>query len=319
MVSVVMPVYNAEKYLAEAIESILNQTYTDFELIIVNDGSTDGSLAIIDKFQKKDDRIVCICKENGGVASALNAGLAKAKGTYIVRMDADDVSYPKRLQVLVDYMDQNVDIDICGSWALKNGKKKMKVPTEDVEIKMYMLFFCAFIHPTIIIRKKYLERIGISYNMVCAEDYDLWVRCSDTATFANIPQYLLMYRYHENNVSGSVNQEKFMKDDLRVKNLYCEIQGVDIRFNQHFLEKDFSENELHNYEEFIKSMVYKYHPTCLPKDLKKRLIIIYIEYYENIVIVLKRYTHFLSELGFRINTKEMVYILIKYYRICIRG
>lgn len=312
MISVVMPVYNSEKYLEEAIESILTQTYSDFEFIIINDGSTDGSLEIIEKFQNYDKRIICISQENGGVASALNAGLLRAKGDYIVRMDADDVSYPNRLEVLNEFMECNKNVDICGSWALKNGKQKMHVPIDDVGIKMQMLFFCSFIHPTVIIRRSYLERTGCIYNLVCAEDYDLWVRCSDTAVFANIPQYLLMYREHSNNISGHSNQAKFMQDDLRVKNLYCQMQGFDIVLEKHFMDKNFSERDLKSYEQFIKSMVDKYEVNSLSKDMKKRLIIIYIRLYDNIVYVIKHYTQFLKILGFKVEKRDLLYMMVKY-------
>lgn len=311
MISVVMPVYNSEDYLAEAIESILNQTYTDFEFIIINDGSTDGCLAIIERYQKQDKRIVCISKENGGVASALNAGLIRAKGDYIVRMDSDDVSYPKRLEALIEYMECNKNVDICGSWALKNGKGKMQVPIDDIEIKLQMIFFCAFIHPTVIIRKAYMDQMGFFYNLVCAEDYDLWIRCSATATFANVPQYLLMYREHKNNISGLGNQDKFMKDDLRVKNLYCQIQGADIVFEEHFLSDDFSDTELQKYEKFIKYMVDKYKSNHLPVDMKKRLIIIYIERYKKVIKVVRRYINFLETMDFKMNVKEMIYIVLR--------
>ena len=117
-----MPAYNAEKYIAESIESILSQTFTDFEFIIINDASTDSTKEIIESFQ--DSRIILINNEqNLGVAKSLNIGIATAKGKYIARMDADDISLPERFQTQFNFMEKNPDIDICGSWARMFGDK----------------------------------------------------------------------------------------------------------------------------------------------------------------------------------------------------
>ena len=117
IISVVMPVYNGDKYLQEAIESILNQTEGDFEFIIINDGSTDDSPALIDKYRELDSRIKVITQENKGLISSLNTGIDEAKGKYIARMDADDVSLPERFRTQLEYMEKNSKIGACGSWA----------------------------------------------------------------------------------------------------------------------------------------------------------------------------------------------------------
>jgi len=114
-VSIVMSVYNAQKYLDEAIESILNQTYSNFEFIIINDGSTDKSLEIIENYAKKDSRIIVINRENKGLIYSLNEGIRKANGKYIARMDADDISLPQRLEKQVEFMEKNKNIGICGT------------------------------------------------------------------------------------------------------------------------------------------------------------------------------------------------------------
>ena len=127
LISVVLPVFNGDKYLSEAIESILNQTYINFEFIIINDGSTDGSLTIIENYRVKDNRIVVISRENKGLIASLNEGIRIANGGYIARMDQDDLSLPTRLEEQVKFMDSN-QLDICGTYVqLFNKFKDLKV------------------------------------------------------------------------------------------------------------------------------------------------------------------------------------------------
>ena len=121
IISVVMPVYNAESYLEEAIESVVSQTFKDFEFIIIDDGSSDNSLEIIKKFSKNDNRIFYISRENKGIIHSLNEGLNKSSGLYIARMDADDVSYPKRLEIQYNFMVEN-KLDICGGDYISIGQ-----------------------------------------------------------------------------------------------------------------------------------------------------------------------------------------------------
>ncbi|HAS7841575.1 TPA: glycosyltransferase family 2 protein, partial [Vibrio cholerae] len=138
-ISVVMSVYNGEKYLGEAIDSILKQTFSDFEFIIINDGSTDKTLEIIKSYMKKDDRIVLVSRENKGLIVSLNEGLDLAKGQYIARMDADDISIKSRFEKQIEFLDSNPDIGVCGTWVEVFGEniksKKWKMPTQDPDLK----------------------------------------------------------------------------------------------------------------------------------------------------------------------------------------
>ena len=149
IVSVVMSVYNSEKYLPEAIESILNQTYTNFEFIIINDGSTDNSLRIIKEYANKDKRIIVISRENKGLIFSLNEGIEVSKGKYIIRMDADDISLPNRLKIQLDFMEKNKDIAICGTVAItfdeNNNERVWKVYEDEKMIKAELLFSSPFI------------------------------------------------------------------------------------------------------------------------------------------------------------------------------
>lgn len=139
-----MSVYNGEKYLAEAIESILNQTYKNFELIIINDGSKDNSVEIIKNYMKQDNRIVLIDRENKGLPYSLNEGISVAKGEYIARMDADDISLPTRFEKQVDYMQKN-ELDVCGSYIKLFGDNRkeqvIKNPITNEDIRFSLLFF----------------------------------------------------------------------------------------------------------------------------------------------------------------------------------
>ena len=222
MISVVMSVYNGEKYLDEAIESILNQTYKDFEFIIINDGSTDKSLEIIEKYKNQDDRIILISRENKGLVASLNEGIELAKGKYIARMDADDISLPKRFEVQVEFMEKNIDIGVCGTWVEVFGEDRKdtlwKMPPTDEELKPRLLFSVTFAHPSVMMRKELVDKHGLKYKEQYkhAEDYKFWLDFSKHTKFANIPKKLFRYRYLETSVSRVADNAK---DEQRYKTI----------------------------------------------------------------------------------------------------
>ena len=205
-VSVLMPVYNGELYLAEAVDSILNQTYTNFEFLIIDDGSTDSSAELIKSYD--DHRIQLISLPcNNGLVNALNMGLDLARGEYIARMDADDISVPERFERQVHFMDANPDIVVGGSWLETFDGVKQKVwapPLTNEEIKSFLLFESVIYHPTVIMRKSIFSDSSVLYSSEYphAEDYELWSRLSRSCRFANIGKVLLKYRLHNNNVSS---------------------------------------------------------------------------------------------------------------------
>jgi glycosyltransferase involved in cell wall biosynthesis len=210
-VSVLMPVYNGEKFLSEAIDSILNQTFSDFEFLIINDGSTDQTEAIIESY--KDKRIQAISlTRNAGVISALNIGLARCCGIYIARMDADDIALPERLEKQVTFMEKNPRIGIAGSWVQYFGNRKgiTRAPLTHREILWTMLFGSPFFHPTIIMRSHVLKGTNLNYpqQYTHAEDYALWAASIGFTEFANIPEVLLMYRFTESSVSAMNKDEQ---------------------------------------------------------------------------------------------------------------
>lgn len=218
-ISVVMPAYNAEKYIAEAINSILSQTFTDFEFIIINDASIDSTKEIIESFQ--DSRIILINnKQNQGVANSLNIGISAARGKYIARMDADDISLPKRFQTQFDFMEQNPNIDICGTWSKTFGDYVTSWETyqKHDDIRDASFFFCPMIHPTIMFRKDLSLQYSLDFPR--AEDYDIWCKKINELNFANIPEILLLYRTHYCQIGAAhQSEQKLNAKDIRVRNL----------------------------------------------------------------------------------------------------
>jgi len=215
-VGVVMPVYNAEKYLRQSIESILSQTYVDFELICINDGSTDSSRRIIEEFIWKDNRIRLFdMPVNSGVTKALNYGLLVSRSEYIARMDADDIANKDRLEKQVNFLNENPNIMVVGSF-FRSWNSDLSsivwvnddIPTDPEIIKEVLLSRCCVGHPTVLMRRRIIEIVGgynESQDCKAVEDYELWLRISRRFKIANLPSMLLEHRVHDNQVSHSLN------------------------------------------------------------------------------------------------------------------
>ncbi|RKY31599.1 MAG: hypothetical protein DRP67_02325 [Candidatus Omnitrophota bacterium] len=217
-VSVIMAVYNGEKYLKECIDSILNQTFSDFEFIIINDGSTDKTEEILQDF--KDERIRIVNnKENLGLTKSLNIGLSISKGKYIARIDVDDIALPQRLEKQVKFLDENQDVGLVGTWFYvidEEGKiiGKEKYPINDAEIRKVLLKGNPFFSSSVMFRKECIEKAGkFREEFIRAQDYDLWLRISEKYKVANIPEFLCMRRYHPDAITviKKREQEKFGK------------------------------------------------------------------------------------------------------------
>lgn len=225
-----MPVFNGEKYLKEAIESILNQTFSDFEFLILNDGSTDRTEEIILSFD--DQRIRYINNEtNLGVHKTLNKALALSKGKYIARMDADDASLPNRFQRQTEFMEKNPDVTLCGARIkVINGEKTSiwKYPLDSHEIKACMIFKSAFAHPVVMIRKDFLEKEGLFYNesVLYAEDYELWSHLVLKSKTANLSEILLNYRSHDTQI-GSKHSKVQREVSSEIKRSLLKALGKD--------------------------------------------------------------------------------------------
>lgn len=204
-ISVLMPVYNGERYLREAIESILSQSLTDFEFLIINDGSTDNSIDIINSYS--DHRIRLVQNEtNLGLIATLNKGINLAQGEYIARMDCDDISLSERLEKQYRFMECHPDIGICGTWLRSIGDNSglvCRFPTDPEQFRAELLFDSIIGHPSVMLRKSIIEQFNLYYDPTyChAEDYDLWSRAVMHCKICSIPEMLVLYRYHSAQVS----------------------------------------------------------------------------------------------------------------------
>ncbi|HEX8549909.1 MAG TPA: glycosyltransferase family A protein, partial [Cytophagaceae bacterium] len=203
MISVLMPVYNAGLYLKEALDSILNQTYSNFEIHIFNDGSTDNSREIIISYE--DPRIIFhdSC-ENKGYVYHLNRGISLARGEYIARCDADDYCTPDRFQLQVEFLNHNLDHGLCGSWMKTIGNDRIyKFAETHEEIVNAMINENPMAHPVVMIRKDVLKSNNIYYEQeyMPAEDYKMWATLMYHTKLYNIPKVLLHYRQHPEQIS----------------------------------------------------------------------------------------------------------------------
>lgn len=212
-VTVLMPVFNAAKYVREAIESILDQTFDDFEFLIIDDGSTDATPSVIRSFH--DPRIrVRRHEQNLGLVATLNEGLHLAKADLVARMDADDISHPDRLEKQLALVDGNPDVVLVGSDVDiidQNGKtiSYEPKPTDPDAIRLILSVICPIAHSTVLFRKESVLKIGGYANLYVAEDYELWTRLADEGDLSNLPLPLLKYRI---NPEG----ESLRKTDLQV-------------------------------------------------------------------------------------------------------
>lgn len=195
-VTIGMPVYNAEKYVASAIQSVLNQSYTNFELIISNDGSTDGSWEIVQTFT--DPRIKLVnAIENKGIAFRLNEQINMATGTYFARMDADDIMFKDRIERQVHFMQQNENVDVVGSQAIsidENDVIKGLRSLKQSAISFFSVFKSNFIHPTILAKLSWYKKNQYDIHLSGAEDFDLFFRTRPVSHFHNLNEPLLFYR-----------------------------------------------------------------------------------------------------------------------------
>jgi len=235
-VTVLMPVYNGEAYLSEAVSSVLCQTFRDFELLVINDGSTDQSVTIIESAH--DPRIRIIHNEvNKGLIYSLNRGLDLARGEYIARMDCDDISLPTRLAKQVDFMRARPEVGISGTWIeVKGGKTYvMRYPLESESIRCDMLFYCAIAHPSAILRREIIKRHRLYFDQsyVHAEDYELWVRALlEKVKFSNYPEVLVRYRLRRDLARTKLGRDQLVTASKirrnQLANMGFEVQDEDL-------------------------------------------------------------------------------------------
>ena len=256
-VSILMPVYNVAPYLREAIDSILNQTFEDFELIILDDCSPDNSAEILDTYT--DERIVRYRGEkNMGLSNVLNVGMAMARGEFIARMDSDDLSTPERLAVQVAYLETHPDVDLCScGMQLFGAKQETWVRETNVEdVKITALFYSPILHASSMWRREAFERVGLRFRqeMVPAEDYDMWTRAMAAGLrLVNIPQVMYLYRIHPS--QATTQTEKTARKDREVKINYLRTLFPSIDMSMVNMVPVRTSNDLQRIKQFIKMLI----------------------------------------------------------------
>lgn len=210
-ISVLMPAYNCGKYIAQSIKSILNQTYSDFEFIIIDDGSTDDTESIINN--SKDKRIQFYKTEHKGTASALNYGVSKASGDWIARIDADDLNVPERLEKQVLFLNENPEYNAVSSWSVyfnNSGKIlfPLREPVEHSDIYEYLKLHNPLNQSGLIMQKELLEKNKFNEDFTKYEDFELIFRIRDEARFYNIPEFLVFTRLRSDSKTNSMNDEQ---------------------------------------------------------------------------------------------------------------
>ena len=215
-ISVIMSVYNGSRYLNESIASILSQTFTDWEFIIINDGSTDNSESIVQGWQNRDERIKLISREHKGLTISLNEGLRYAQGEYIARMDADDIALPDRFAKQVAFLDENPNHVAVGCRMLVIDPEGMPIFTcsrltthEEIDAA-YMAGQAGIIgHPAVMIRRRVLQRIGgYREQFTYAQDRDLFLRLAEVGKLANLPDTLIKFRLNAKSMGHTQRSEQ---------------------------------------------------------------------------------------------------------------
>lgn len=209
-ISVVLSVLNGERYLRNALDSILRQSFDDFEFIIIDDGSNDGTPQIVEEYAKADGRIRAFHQETKGLIVSLNRGCEMACGRYIARMDSDDIALPDRFERQIAFLEQHADVAALGGAvefinAAGQGIGLSSNPVSHAEIRAALLDANVLWHPTVVIRRDGFFAVGGYRNVLSAEDYDLWLRIGDRFALANLPQAILKYRLHDGQITEKDN------------------------------------------------------------------------------------------------------------------
>lgn len=212
-VTVILPVYNGERYLREAIDSVLAQTFRDFELWVFNDGSTDGTVAIVDSYS--DPRVKRVDNPcNMGLVATLNRAFAMVESPFIARMDDDDLWHEKKLELQLVLLKSRPDVGVCGTSIHKFGDVDAVhvFPEESDALKVGLLFYCMMSHPSVVYRRSMLQETGLTYQQDSfpAEDYKMWIDVLERSKIYNLQQPLVEYRQHESQICRERKEEQML-------------------------------------------------------------------------------------------------------------
>jgi glycosyltransferase involved in cell wall biosynthesis len=256
-VSVLMPMFNSEKYIGMAVESILNQTFKDFELIILNDGSTDNSKKIVESYS--DSRIILIENtQNQGLARTRNRLISEAKGAFLAWLDSDDIALPQRLQIQVDFLEKNPNHALVASWARIIGSNNLptgnfvKSYIPNTDLSALLLFVNYIVQSSVMLRRNLLPDEHYNLDFPPTEDYELWVRIAKKHPIAILNDILVDYRVHDSNISFTQNDRAMrtvkMNHQRQLEDLGINptMQEIDLHYalsfgNGETFDKDFIE------------------------------------------------------------------------------
>ena len=239
LVSVIIPAYNAERYVESAVRSVMAQTYTNLEILVADDCSSDGTLSVIERLAAADARITVFRNaENRGIVRTLNALVDAAHGTYIARMDADDISLPRRIERQVAFLESHPDCALCGTnaWHIdEDGRRigKTRLPTSCDDNRFFLRFYSTLYHPAVMARSEVLRQNPYSADFPYAEDYELWCRLvfARGMNVANLAERLLLYRKSKSNTSATHYREQ-RRSSARIFDAHDIINKEHVPFHQ---------------------------------------------------------------------------------------
>lgn len=268
LVSILLPVYKTADYLCEAMDSMLAQTFTDFELIVLNDCSPDNAEEILDTYS--DPRIVRYNGEkNQGLANVLNIGMSMARGKYIARMDSDDISLPTRLETQVRFLEEHLDIDLCScGMELFDAKTGRWIRTSNKEqVKIEALFYSPVLHASSVWRKESFDKHNLRFRqeMVPAEDYDLWTRALVKGlVLVNMPEVLYKYRIRPNQATENIEKAQEKGKEIRFRYIITTCPSISIKrasdFPNNFVSIFCSNLKSGFFDKYLLAKrLYKYH------------------------------------------------------------
>ena len=240
-VTVLIPVYNGHRYVAQAIESILDQTFTDFELLLIDDGSTDRSVDVLRSYSDPRVRLV-LNERNLGIPGTLNKSLGLARGKYFAVLDNDDYARPERLERQVDFLERHPDFAAVGTWGVTTDEagnttgviKRLLVASE--EVQSHLLFRCCLLHPSVMAKTAVLREYGYSEEFVTCADFDLWTRVARTHRLASLPEILLHHREH---AQRATNQNSDRSRQEKKSIIASQLASLGLEFSPEDLERHF--------------------------------------------------------------------------------
>ena len=257
-VSVVMPVYNGGAYVEEAVRSVLGQGFGDFELIAIDDGSTDGSGGILTGLGEEDGRMRVVRRENRGLVASLNEGIGMATGEFVARMDADDVCLPERLGRQVDFLDGEKEVAVVGSWMEGIGAefgRRWEHPADAAVVESALVFRSALAHPTVMMRRSLFSEEGFRYDPTArhVEDLALWMSVAGRHRLANVPEVLLKYRVHAGQVSAVYSAEQERRAAGLMVGFIRERLGIEVTAREAELHGKLAFSRLERGREFVEA------------------------------------------------------------------